>query len=173
MYTDPKALGHLYVGPYLRLQPELAFVLGDASGVCGYALAALDSERFFAAYRNEWLPEIRRNHPDPAGDPATWTPTQQIYHQYHHPRIFLPDSFKDYPSHLHIDLLLRGQGQGNGRRMMERLLEALKTRGSIGVHLAMAASNQRAEKFYRKLGFTELARIGSGKVASLYLGKRV
>lgn len=173
LYSDPKALGHLFVGPYLRLEPELAFVLVDSSGVCGYALGALDSERFFVAYLNEWLPQIRRAHPEPSGDPAQWTLTQRIYHQYYRPRIFFPDSFKDYPSHLHIDLLPRAQGRGNGSRMMQVLLEALRNRASPGVHLSMAASNRRAEKFYRKLGFVELARVDSAETPTLYFGKRL
>jgi ribosomal protein S18 acetylase RimI-like enzyme len=42
--------------------------------------------------------------------------------------------------------------------MMKTLLSLLATRGSPGVHLAMAADNHRAAAFYGKLGFRELAR---------------
>ncbi|HUL50995.1 MAG TPA: GNAT family N-acetyltransferase, partial [Candidatus Nitrosotalea sp.] len=41
LYEDPNALGHLYVGPYLKLEPDLASVLEDDAGVCGYVLGAL------------------------------------------------------------------------------------------------------------------------------------
>ena len=173
LYADPKALGHIYVGPYMKLEPELAFVLVDAAGICGYALGALNSRRFHAAYVNEWLPEIRKTYPDPTGESANWTPTEWIHHQYHHAEVFLPDSLKDYPSHLHIDLLPHAQGRGNGTSMINRLLDSLVGRGSTGVHLAMAASNQRAERFYRKLGFAELARVGSGEQQSIYFGRRL
>src|SRR5947207_14720363 len=44
-FDDPKALGHIFVGPYLQLEPQLAFVLEDPQGVCGYALGALDSKK--------------------------------------------------------------------------------------------------------------------------------
>jgi ribosomal protein S18 acetylase RimI-like enzyme len=53
--------------------------------------------------------------------------------------------------------------------MMAVLLGEMKKQGSPGVHLGMWISNTRAEKFYRKLGFHELSRVGD----SLYLGKRL
>ena len=59
LFTDPHALGRIFVGPYLELETELAFVSEDANGICGYVLGALDSKRFYAAYLNQWLPAIR------------------------------------------------------------------------------------------------------------------
>src|SRR5436190_8969001 len=50
LYADPKALGHIYVGPYLKLEPELTFVLEDTQAVSGYVLGALDTEKFQTAY---------------------------------------------------------------------------------------------------------------------------
>ena len=166
-FDDPKALGHIYVGPYLWLEPELAFALEDPQGVCGYALGALDSKSFYDAYLKQWLPEIRRRHPEPTGDPARWTRTQRIYYDYYHPEIFMPEPYHQYPSHLHIDLLPHARGRGLGREMMNVLLAALAAKASPGVHLGMGIANARAERFYRKLGFHELARLGD----VLYLGK--
>ncbi|MBU6401976.1 MAG: GNAT family N-acetyltransferase [Verrucomicrobia bacterium] len=171
LYTDPRALGHVFVGPYLHLEPELAFVLADAAGVCGYVLGALDSAKFYRACLERWLPPLRQQHPKPGGDPARWTPTQRLYHAYHHPEVYFPDSFKDYPSHLHIDLLPRAQGRGWGARMVGRLIDCLAARGSVGVHLGLSAANLRADRFYRKLGFIELARVGVEHPQTVYLGK--
>ena len=75
LYDDPQALGHIFVGPYLRLEADLAFLLEDATGVCGYVLGALDSRRFYGRYEAVWLPEIRRQHAEPAGDPSRWSRT--------------------------------------------------------------------------------------------------
>lgn len=169
LFDDPKALGHIYVGPYMKLEPELAFVLEDGQGVCGYVLGAFDSKKFYACYLNEWLPGIRRNYSEPTGDPAQWSHTQRACWQYYHPEIFWPEPYEDYPSHLHIDLLPRAQGRRLGGEMMRLLLAALIERGSIGTHLAMALSNARAERFYKKLGFHELAR----RSEALYLGKQL
>jgi len=169
LYEDPGALGRIYVGPYLKLEPDLAFVAEDAQGVVGYVLGALDSKRFYEAYLREWLPGIQRHYPEPTGDPANWTPTQKIRWQYHHPDVFCPEPYDRYPSHLHIDLLPRAQGKGLGVIMVNRLLSELAAKGSPGVHLGMWISNTRAEGFYRKLGFHELTRVGE----SLYLGRRL
>ena len=53
---DPDALGHLYAGPYVTLEPALAFMLTDGEEVVGYILGAFDTERFNERYRLEWLP---------------------------------------------------------------------------------------------------------------------
>lgn len=170
LYEDPEALGHIYVGPYLQLEPDLAFLLEDATGVCGYVLGALDSRRFFARYETVWLAEIRRRHPEPSGDPSLWSRTERLYYEYYHPDLFCPEPYEEYPSHLHIDLLPRAQGRGLGAEMIQVLLDKLTAAGAPGVHLGMHASNARAEKFYKKMGFHELVRDGKD---SLYLGKRL
>ena len=71
-----------------------------------------------------------------------------------HPRD--PEVVAAYPSHLHIDLVARCQGRGDGARLMATLLEALRTAGSTGVHLGVSTRNERAVGFYRHLGFEEL-----------------
>lgn len=152
-HNDPKALGHLYVGPYVTLEPSLAFVLEDELGVCGYVLGALNTATFNKRYVEEWLPPLRQVYPDPTGDPKTWTFDERLYHDIHHPDVKSYSALEPYPSHLHIDLLPRAQGQGNGTKMMATLLEVLKKQGSRAVFLAMHPDNTRAFQFYQKLGF--------------------
>jgi len=168
-FDDPKAIGHIFVGPYMKIEPGLAFVLEDEQGVCGYVLGALDSKTFYDACLKRWLPDIRQNHPEPQGDPATWTRTQKVYYEYYHPEIFCPEPYGQYPSHLHIDLLSRAQGRGQGKEMIRVLLSELAAKGSPGVHLGLGATNTRAEHFYKKLAFHELARVSD----VLYLGRRL
>src|SRR3546814_4018351 len=75
----------------------------------------------------------------------------------HHP-LRMPDIvLRDYPSHLHINLLPRLQGRGVGRRLIERWLRLAAAAGSIGVHLGVNAANQRASGFYRALGFAGIS----------------
>lgn len=163
LHDDPLALGHLYAGPYVTLEPQLAFVLEDADGVCGYIVGALDSHDFRQRLAEEWLPRVRQQVPDPGGDPERWSADERLYHEIHHPGGGPSGSLDPYPSHLHIDLLPRGQGRGNGRRLMETLLSSLREAGSPGVHLGVAARNARAVAFYRKTGFGELFRTGAGQ----------
>jgi ribosomal protein S18 acetylase RimI-like enzyme len=169
LYEDPEALGRIFVGPYFVLEPGLAFVLEDDSGICGYVLGASDSRKFHQDYLVKWAPDLQRKYPAPTGDPAGWNRTERIYYDYHHPEAYCPEPYALYPSHLHIDLLPRAQGRGWGRQMIEHLLEALRVQGSQGVHLGVGQVNERAIGFYRRLGFAELARHRD----VLYLGRRL
>lgn len=170
---DPDALGRVFVGPYLAFEPELSLILEDDGAICGYALGALDSRRFYARYDTEWRPELCARFPAPTGDPAVWTRVEQVHHTYHHPDFYCPAPYDWYPSHLHIDLLPRAQGRGYGRRMIEQIVEALARRGSPGAHLAISVLNTRAFGFYQRLGFRELIRVGGGPDGCIYMGRRL
>jgi ribosomal protein S18 acetylase RimI-like enzyme len=150
---DPDALGRIFVGPYLAYEPELSLVLEDDQGVCGYALAALDSRAFYARYDHEWRRKLCEQFPLPPGDPATWTRAATVHSWYHQPDYFCPEPYEAYPSHMHIDLLERARGQGFGRRMMEQEMDELRKRGSPGAHLGVSVLNTPALGFYRRLRF--------------------
>ena len=168
--TDPDALGRIFVGPYLAFETQLSLVLEDDAGICGYALGAFDSRRFYERYEEEWRPALVAEFAAPAGDPSRWTAVQQTHHTYHHPDYFCPEPYEQFPSHLHIDLLPRAQGRGYGRQLMERNLETLRHLGSRGAHLGVSSRNHRALAFYRHLGFQELTRVGSESDGCIYLG---
>lgn len=170
---DPDALGRIFVGPYLAYEPDLSLILEDDGGICGYALAAFDSRRFFARYEAEWRPKLAARFAAPQGDPAQWTRLQTVHSWYHRPDYFIPEPCEQYPSHLHIDLLVRAQGRGYGRRMIEQLLAKLEQRGSPGVHLGVSLLNVRAQAFYQHLGFAELTRLGDGTDGCIYMGMRL
>jgi ribosomal protein S18 acetylase RimI-like enzyme len=159
LYRQRRVLGDLYAGPYGRFAPELAFTAEDEKGVCGFTLGALDTVRFEALLEREWWPSLRSVYPDPAGiDPAARNPDQRAAYLIHHRPAMSPDILAGYPSHLHIDVLPRLQGQGIGGRLMQTLLEALRAAGSSGVHLVVSAGNPRAIGFYHHVGFHELGR---------------
>jgi ribosomal protein S18 acetylase RimI-like enzyme len=168
---DPDALGRIFVGPYLVYEPELSLILEDADGICGYALGAFDSRAFYARYEAEWRPGLCARFPEPTGDPAQWSLVKTVYSWYHQPDYTMPESYEDYPSHLHIDLLPRAQGRGYGRRMLEQLMGTLRRRGSPGVHLGVSVMNPLAHGFYQRLGFRDLMRAGEGRNECIYMGK--
>lgn len=167
--ADPDALGRIYTEPYLRFSPELALMLEDDLGVCGYALGALDSRSFFDRYEQDLRPGLCDRFPQPQGDASQWNRVQEVYDTYHHPDYFCPEPYDEYPSHLHIDLLPRAQGQGWGKQMIHELLRRLRALHSPGVHLGMSERNQSAYGFYRALGFAELVRHDG----AIYLGMRL
>ena len=173
-YTDdPEALGRVFVGPYLEFEPQLSFVLEDSQGVCGYVLATANTQEFFQQYENAWRPSLCRAFPQPTGDANSWTRAEQMHHEYHHPDYHAPEPTAWYPAHAHIDLLPRVQGCGFGAPMMRHILAELTALGVAGVHLGVSGRNQRALRFYARLGFVELERTGRPGEEVIYLGLRL
>jgi ribosomal protein S18 acetylase RimI-like enzyme len=155
LYRDPQLVGALYAVPYAVLEPQSAFVIEDGEGVAGYIVGAADTPAFEARLEAEWWPALRERHADPAGDPAGWNLDQISAWQIHHPGRTPRRLTEPYPSHLHINLRPRLQGQRLGRAMIETWLAAMRTAGSRGVHLGVSVRNARGLAFYPKLGFAE------------------
>ena len=176
LLRDPALLGHVYAGPYLELAPDLAFVVEDDDGVAGYILGAADTAEFQDRLERDWWPELRRRYPTyrperaskrarperPGRRPRAETMSGDaafddlLIALMHSPARAPADLVAAYPSHLHIDLLPRLQGQGWGRRLIDTLVERLRATGSHGLHLGVATANTKAQAFYRAVGFTEL-----------------
>jgi ribosomal protein S18 acetylase RimI-like enzyme len=163
LYRDPLLPGQVFAAPYGLFEPELAFVATDAAGVGGYILGALDSHAFERSLERDWWPQLRERYPEPppAAAEQPQTADQQMACLIHHP-LHAPDELAGrYPSHLHIDLLPRLQGRGQGRLLMSRLTAELRRLGSPGVHLHVTPDNHRAAAFYLHLGFSRLSVTGA------------
>jgi ribosomal protein S18 acetylase RimI-like enzyme len=167
LYEDPLLLGDIFAAPYAVLEPDLAFVTEDEQGVSGFVLGALDTPAFEERLEHEWWPALRQKYPDPPeGD---WTREERWMAHIHHPSRTPAELTDQYPSHLHINLLPRTQGQGAGRKLMDTLLDALRAQGSRGVHLGVWSKNTRAIGFYRHIGFTEIGTREDGCTFGLLL----
>ena len=157
LYRDPRILPDIFTGPYLALEPELAFVLAEdgTDRPLGYVIGTADTPRFVAGYRRHWLPTVAARYPEGSGEGLQ---AERVW-QLHHPELLLEGDVADrYPAHLHIDLLPQAQGKGAGRAMMNTFLGALRAAGVPRVSLGMAARNTGARAFYDRLGFHLVAR---------------
>lgn len=162
---DPKIYGHLWAAPYGLYEPEHAFVItNDDDLAVGYVLGALDSRAFEAKLEAEYWPALRAQYPPGSGEGLD----ALLMSLVHTPPVAHEKIVGDYPSHLHIDLLPEVQGGGNGRKMMDTLVDSLKADGSRGVHFGVSAANERALGFYAHLGFETLHTSPMGHT----LGKR-
>ena len=56
---------------------------------------------------------------------------------------------------------------------LSKMLDEFQQRGSLGVHLGMHPDNQKALRFYQKLGFSELEKANLVWEEVLYLGKQL
>ncbi|BDZ42511.1 hypothetical protein GCM10025865_18100 [Paraoerskovia sediminicola] len=153
-YADPRLLGEVYLGAYLALEPDLAFVLDDGAGPLGYVVGTRDTVAFESRCEREWWPGLRERYADhafPAGSPDS-----ALVEMIRTPGRTDAPWLDDFPAHLHVDLLPDGQGGGNGRRLLETLFEALRGHGVRGLHLGVSDTNTRAIGFYEHIGLRRL-----------------
>ncbi|PRX03315.1 UNVERIFIED_ORG: acetyltransferase (GNAT) family protein [Actinomadura viridilutea] len=167
IYPDPDLMPSIFAGPYLHLEPDLAFVLDNGERAVGYILGTADTAAFVEAFRASWLPTLVDRFPLPDGPPST--PSEEMIDLMHHPERMLVPEVEDYPAHLHIDLLPAYQRQGHGRALMRTFLDALRRKGVANVHLAMVTANTPARAFYDRLGFHEIPVPDPGPLT--YLGR--
>lgn len=168
LLRDPRLLTDVYLSAYLALEPELCLVLtDDHDRPVGYAVGTADTAAFERRCDAQWWPGARDRHPprDVVGISAL---EAHLLDRLTSPQPTDPAILERFPAHLHIDLLPRAQGGGNGRLLITALLGALKDAGAAGVHLGVDPTNQRALGFYRHLGFAELP-VAQGLVLGLRL----
>ncbi|WP_372593678.1 GNAT family N-acetyltransferase [Actinotalea sp.] len=157
LYCDDDLVPDIYAGPYLELEPDLAFVVDDGGRAVGYVLGARDTPAFAAAFRERWLPRVAGRHPEPPSAPST--PAEAMLASLHDPERMVRPELAPYPAHLHVDLLPQAQGQGWGRVLIRTLLAELRGHGIAAAHLTHAPENVNAAAFYARLGFREVPRL--------------
>jgi ribosomal protein S18 acetylase RimI-like enzyme len=169
VYQDPDLLPEIFAGPYLTLEPALAFVVEDGDTPVGYIIATADTALFAERFRREWLPTVAGRYPERPGEPQT--PDAGMVRLLHTPERMIVAEVADYPAHLHIDLLPGYQRAGYGRALTETLAEELRRRSVPGLHVCMVTENTPARAFYDRLGFEEIDVPDPGPVT--YLGLKL
>lgn len=133
-----KALTEVYCRYYIEQEPETCFVLADENDIAkGYIFCAKNYDEYKRVFRKHYL--------------KTWNIATLIMGNFAMNSI--KNYAKDYPAHLHIDLLPECQRKGFGRGLIEALVEDLKARGIRGLMLHVSMDNKGARAFYEKCGF--------------------
>ena len=144
----------LYCDEYL--DQETAYVLLDEDRIPrGYILCAEDAMTWIKNME-PYAEEIR------ALGPPYDRRAEDALHEYEL-------AYKEYPAHLHIDILEEYTGNHHGTMLMEALLERLKKDQVRGVCLGVAKNNPRAVGFYRHCGFEVLEEDENGYFLGLKL----
>lgn len=137
-----EALQDVFCRYYIEKEPENCFVAVDTHGqVKGYVLGAKNYE----TYASGFMENIIKKSQNPVTQAMGSSSMEAI----------APFS-REYPAHLHIDLLPECQGQGIGRILVETLAEHFKKQGVPGLLLDVAKNNTRAIAFYEKSGFSQI-----------------
>jgi ribosomal protein S18 acetylase RimI-like enzyme len=167
-YSSDDLLPDIYAGPYLYLEPDLAFVLDDGGRAVGYVIGTAATGAFVRRYREEWLPALAGRYQEPAG--RLGSAEDEGLARLYRPERMLVAGLAGYPAHLHIDLLPAYQRSGCGRRLIETFVAAAARAGATGVHVAVGPTNTGAQAFYQRVGFAPVP-VGDPNNRSLYFGR--
>jgi len=156
----PNLIADKLVGCFLSLSPQYCFVIDDDSGICAYALAALDVKSFYAKHDDEWMPALRNKYAKPAKKSVKdLTPAEEIIMGFYEKRSRpSEDLYARYPSQIRIDVLPdRLDDASTVKRLLACVLSALKANGSHGVHCEVCVGDKHIVEFYTKLGFFDVS----------------
>ncbi len=165
VYSDPHYPGQVYVVPYARFEPDLAFVLTCDEQVVGYAVATADTRQFETTLNEQWWPVLREAY---ANRQPQKPFDSKVLNQINDPHVADPMLVEDWPAHLHINLLPQVQSGGWGSKLISAVIEALKRKQVSGVHLGVSLQNEKVCNFYQKQGFTHIVRSNA-----IYMGRKL
>ena len=155
VWGHEESLAEVYLTPYLDLEPESAFVALVDGKLAGYLVGCVDETDFpseeerlqtvIRKYRLFRLRESRRFFLRAMFDTVLLKLRRQpTAGELTDPR---------WPSHLHIDLLPIGRGNGAADALMNAWFDRLREVGSPGCYLQTSLENTRAVRFFERMGF--------------------
>ena len=171
-FSEPRIVPDVFAGPYLYLEPDLAFVLDDGERPVGYVIGTADTADFVHRYSHHWLPRLQQSYPAVPTPPFMSNDDFFLFLLHRPERMLVTEVLERHPAHLHIDILPPYQGRGFGRRLIETFTAAAGQAGAPGVHVGVGADNHGAQRFYLKVGFRPIEVQGPSE-GVLYYGLTV
>lgn len=136
-----EALLLLYCDYYIEEEKDNCFVAVDSEdNVIGYILSSINYKSFIKTYKSKYLKKLK-------------SVDKFMAKGFKGEAIMSRVMGKDYPAHLHIDILPNWQRMGIGRMLIEELLNHLKNISVNGIYLSCGTTNENAKNFYKKIGF--------------------
>jgi ribosomal protein S18 acetylase RimI-like enzyme len=159
-FPDREVFGDVLTKYYTDYEPESSWVGEMGNEVVGYITGCLDTRRFIRAMSFLILPRVAvkaiRLHT--LRDPRA----KQFFLSNIGLWLFYASrntvDYRDYPSHLHVNLKPGFRAQGFGGKLVARFLDQAKVRRSCGVHANVREDSVRARNFFERLGFVALGR---------------
>jgi ribosomal protein S18 acetylase RimI-like enzyme len=131
----------LFCEYYLNYEGEHCFVVADQDdNAVGYILCAPDYTEFVKKFTKYQLPIVRK-----------LSFKEYVLHKLEF--MYNKKVAKDYPAHLHIDIMPDFQRMGMGKKLVDALMAHLNSIGVQKLHLGCGASNEKGTSFYKKIGF--------------------
>ena len=147
----------MYCDYYTEVEPDSCFVATDENdNAVGYLICAKNFHEYYKIFNGLYMPEIRK-----LGIKYELMARGEIVIH----RLFS----KNYPAHLHIDLLDVCRHQGVGSRLMKELKAYLSENCISGLMLSCGYNNKNAIRFYGRNGFEKIANIFGSYVMAIKL----
>lgn len=172
LYRDGRLIGHIYSAPYALLVPELVMLAECAGDVAGFVVGVLNTEMWEKQLEQCWWPKLRLKYPAPDSlEKERWTPDARRAAMIHYPEVTPTAVSKNYPAHLHLNLLPSLQGRGIGGKLFRAWLDLATPRGATATHVSVNRANARATRFWTKMGFHDISpeELQSGR--TLWMGR--
>ncbi len=145
-----------YCNYYIEKEPNNCFVAVDGEKVAGYILCAEDTTKWVENFKKDYIDKAKNEELKKYYEGTTEIPLKYA---------------NEYPAHLHIDLLPEYQRLGLGHKLMNALIEHLKSKGNKGLMLVVGSDNEKGVNFYKKFGFSVLEDLQGAIVMGIKLDK--
>jgi len=127
---------------YIEQEPNNCFVaVDDEDKPVGYVICAQNYKVYKRRYNKIYVPRLRKYGLKRSFMGRATTFTHKLFS-------------KQYPAHLHMDVLGDYQRMGLGTALVDALCEHLKAQGVKGLMLTTSSNNEKGVNFYKKYGFT-------------------
>lgn len=154
-FNDKILFGYLFCSYYIRYEPDKCFVVENGHGqIVGYVIGTDDTKRQMKLFAWKMLSKIFTRllfhtlwaHRESIHELLSFIKTTSLKHQ---PK----GLYKNYPAHLHINVLPGQQNSGLGSKLLNTFEEKMKHIGVTGIHLRTSNKNSKALPFYLKNGY--------------------
>jgi ribosomal protein S18 acetylase RimI-like enzyme len=159
-FDDTYLFGLLFCLYYVTYEPKNCFVAFDTKTdqIVGYILGSSDTQIQNKIFLRKIIPKIIVR---------TFLYTIWRYfksfkallymrkaNEIHTPILKSNDLLKEYPAHLHINVLPGYQNKGIGMKLLSQLEHKIRSQNIKGIHLITSERNTSAVPFYHKSGFS-------------------
>ena len=171
LHPNAQIIGDIFAIPYLKISPQLCFVLVSDNCTQGYCVGTNNTQAFEEAMATEWWPQLREKYqkPDPA-QKANWTRDEHWRSRIHSTAGTPADLAERYPGHLHANISMDLRGKGCGAELVAAWLQAAGQEGVSAAHVGVDPRNKGGFAFWQKQGFRRLQGIDDG---GLWLGRQL
>lgn len=140
----------IYNDYFTECEPDNVFVCADENDrAVGYVICAADTKGFIKKMNRHYIPKAAKAHP------------YMLFVAFAYMAAVLRHG-KDYPAHMHIDLLPDFQHMGAGTALIDALRAHLAQKGVKELYINSMTCDTPAYQFYKKYGFQEAGKLGFG-----------